>query len=298
MKKSLLAHFALFFVAFIYAANFSIAKYVMTGGFIGPSGFILCRVLSALVLFKVYHSLFIGQMIEAKDKKPLFWCAFFGVASNQLLFFLGLNYTSPIHASLIMTTTPISVVVVDTLLKKSYISFRKIVGILIAFVGALIIIQSGKKISFDNRQILGDILVFGNAISYSIYLVKIKPFILKYHPISINRITFLYGSLLVLPFGFQEVAYAKWSEFTPVIWWAFFYVLIFTTFFAYYFNSWAMLFVSPTLVGVYIYLQPLLTSIIALIFGTDKLTLTIVLSGICIFLGVFLVSYQKIPEKV
>ncbi|HMG15694.1 MAG TPA: DMT family transporter, partial [Saprospiraceae bacterium] len=230
MKQTLLAHLALFFVALIYAANFSIAKYVMTGGYLGPSGFILCRVLSALILFVLYHRIFIRQEVEAKDKRALFWCAVFGVASNQLLFFIGLNHTSPIHAALIMTTTPITVVIVESLLRKSKVGFRKISGISIAFTGAIMIIISGKDIGFSDKQIFGDLLVFGNAVSYSIYLVKIKPFILKYHPITINRITFVYGALLVLPFGFQEAITAKWADFTPGIWWAFVYVLFFTTF--------------------------------------------------------------------
>ncbi len=267
----------------------------MTGGYIGPSGFILCRVVSALLLFILYHRLFIREEIAVKDKNALFWCAVFGVAINQLLFFIGLNHTTPIHAALIMTTTPITIVIVESILRKSKIGVRKISGILIAFTGAVMIIKSGKEVGFNNNQIIGDLFVFGNAVSYSIYLVKIKPFILKYHPVTINRITFLYGALLVLPFGFTDVVNARWTDFSPGIWWAFMYVLIFTTFFAYYFNSWAMLIVSSSLVGVYIYLQPLLTSIIALFLGTDKLSITIVLAGICIFLGVFFVSYQKIP---
>lgn len=288
----------MFFVALIYAANFSIAKYVMVGGYIEPSAFIICRVIAALILFFLYHRLLLKEKILKEDRRALFWCGMFGVAINQLMFFKGLKYTTPVHAALIMTTTPIIVLIVENIISKTRITPYKLAGILVAFFGAVMIILHGKKIEFDNRQLIGDLFVFINAVSYSIYLVKIKPFTIKYHPITINRLTFFYGALLVIPFGITDLVHTDWISFTNQTWWAFGYVLLFTTFFAYYFNSWAMVIVNPSLVGVYIYLQPLLTSIIALILGTDSLDLHIILSGICIFLGVFLVSYQKIPKKV
>ena len=162
-----------------------------------------------------------------------------------------------------------------------------------AFGGALIIILSGKEISFDKNAALGDLFVFVNAVSYSIYLVKVKPFIGKYHPITINRMSFFYGLLLVMPFGLVGLGEVQWQAFDLRIWSAFFYVLIFTTFFTYYFNAWAMLIVDSSVVGVYIYLQPLLTTIIALLFGSDKLNINILFSAGAIFFGVYLVSFEK-----
>ena len=288
----------MFSVALIYAANFSIAKYVLGGGFIEPSAFIVCRVLVALFLFYLYHRILIKEKISKEDKKSLFWCGVFGVAINQLFFFKGLKYTTPVHAALIMTTTPIIVLIVENLLTKIKMTINKIIGILIAFAGAVMIILHGKEIGFENKQLIGDLFIFINAVSYSIYLVKIKPFTGKYNPITINRYTFFIGAFCVIPFGIGDLVQTNWLQFTPEAWWAFAYVLIFTTFLAYYFNSWAMVIVNPSLVGVYIYLQPLLTSLIALMLGTDSLDLHIILSGICIFIGVFLVSYQKIPKKV
>lgn len=269
----------------------------MGGGYIGPSAFIVCRVALALLLFVSYHHFFIKEKIVGKDHWPLFWCAVFGVATNQLFFFLGLSMTSPIHAALIMTTTPIIVLLVEAVLKGVKITPSKITGILIAFCGALVIILSGKKISFDKNAVWGDLFVFANAVSYSIYLVKVKPFIGRYHPITINRITFLYGLLLVLPFGFSGLAAVNWQAFNFKIWSSFLYVLIFTTFFTYYFNAWAMLIVNSSVVGVYIYLQPLLTTIIALVFGSDQLDRTLVFSAAAIFFGVYLVSFTKNTQK-
>lgn len=269
----------------------------MEGGYVPPSTFILCRVGMALILFMAYHAIFIREEIRKEDKPAMIWLALFGVAANQLLFFLGLALTTPIHAALIMTITPIAVVIVEAMLKEAPFTVYKVLGILLAFFGAVFIIASGKELSFDPKTVLGDVLVFANAVSYSIYLVKIKPFVRKYHPVTINRITFLYGFFMVLPFGFTGLLNVEWHTFDTTIWLSFFYVLIFTTFFAYYLNSWAMLVVNPSVVGVYIYLQPLLTVLIALVAGTDKPDLNIAIAGLLIFGGVYLTSVGKKTQK-
>ena len=140
---------------------------------------------------------------------------------------------------------------------------------------------------------LGDIFIFINAVSYGIYLAKVKPFIGKYHPMTINKVNFMYGLIVVIPFGFPGLVQVKWLDFTPNAWAAFVYVLIFTTFLAYYFNAWAMLKVKSSVVGVYIYFQPLLTTIIALMVGSDSLDFVTIFSGLSILFGVFLVSFSK-----
>ena len=108
MNKTLLAHISLFVANLIYALNYTIAKDVMPK-YIEPSGFILLRVVGAVVLFSLYYFFFIKEKVENKDILLLSVCGLFGVAINQLLFFEGLNLTTPINASIIMTVNPILV---------------------------------------------------------------------------------------------------------------------------------------------------------------------------------------------
>ena len=108
MNKTLLAHIFLFVANLIYALNYTIAKDVMPN-YIEPSGFILLRVVGAVILFSLYYFLFIKEKVENKDILLLSVCGLFGVAINQLLFFEGLNLTPPINASIIMNVNPILV---------------------------------------------------------------------------------------------------------------------------------------------------------------------------------------------
>ena len=88
LNKTILAHFALLAANSIYAINYSFAKDVMPD-FILPSGFILLRVIGALLLFSLAYFIFIKEKVEQKDIFRLAICGVFGVAINQLLFFEG-----------------------------------------------------------------------------------------------------------------------------------------------------------------------------------------------------------------
>ncbi len=227
-------------------------------------------------------------------------CSIFGIAVNQLYFFSGLSLTSPINASLIMTTTPLLVLLASAVLLGEKITPLKIIGILIGALGAGVLITSGKSIELGEQAWLGNLLVFINASSYGVYLVLVKPLMIKYHPFTVIRWVFLFGIIWLTPFGASEIMQTEWSSFNVNVWLAVGYVLIFTTFFAYLFNAFALSKVNPSVVSIYIYLQPLLTSLIAILAVKDQLSPVKILAGILIFIGVYMVSrpIQKSPVKI
>ncbi len=288
------AHLALFSVALIYGANFSIAKEVMPT-YIQPLGFILMRVVSGVVLFWLFHTFFIKEKIDKKDIKQLVLCGLFGVAINQMCFFKGLNWTTPINASLIMTTSPMLVLIISSFALKERITSKKILGILLGCMGAVLLIVYGQSIKFNPKGILGDLFIFINAASYSIYLVLVKKLIKKYHPITVIKWVFTFGLLFVFPFGIQEFLIIEWQTFPLNIWLAVVYVLFFVTFMTYFLNGYALKTVNPSVASTYIYLQPLLATIIALLLAKDELSLEKVIAGLLIFIGVFLVSHS--PQR-
>ena len=156
MNKLFLPHIALFIVNLIYALNYSIAKDVMPD-YIGPSGFILLRVLGGSILFFLTFYFFIKEEVLKADIIRLIFCGLFGVAINQLFFFEGLNLTTPINAAIIMTTSPILVIVFSALIIKEKITFRKVVGIILGISGAATLILKSGNISIENDFFLGNI---------------------------------------------------------------------------------------------------------------------------------------------
>lgn len=292
MSEKLKVHIALFIVSAIYGATFTIAKEVMPL-YIKPYAFILLRVSVASVLIFFFHQLYIQhKKIDKDDYKKLLICAVFGVAANMLMFFKGLSLTKPINGAVLMLNTPIFVIVFAWIWLKEKVTILQIAGIIIAAIGALLLI-SGGNFSFESSTLQGDILVTLNAISYAFYLVYAKELIRKYHPITVTLWSFVIGTFLVLPFAFNQATEIEWSSFSPKIWAFVAFITVGSTFFTYVLNAYALKHASSSLVGTYIYLQPVIASIIAIALQRDELNLSKFLCMVFVFAGVYLASFGK-----
>lgn len=293
MRAREIALLAALIATSIYGITFTVAKDVMPLH-IKPFGFILLRVGVAASLFWIIGSLFFKiEPIERKDIWRLIAAALFGIAINMLSFFKGLSYTTPINAAVIMATAPIMVFVFSIFILKEKILIRKIIGIAIGLIGTVILILYGQKSSATGSNIpLGNLLVFINATSYSLYLVIAKKLTVKYHPFTFARWIYLIGFLMVLPFGFQEFSAVQWQSLPIDIWWKIGFVVVLSTFITYLFNLYALTKLKPTTVGIFIYLQPVVATIFALYVGSDSLNTVKIIATICIFIGIYLVSVK------
>lgn len=292
MSRRFLAHAALLTANVIYGINYSVAKGLMPD-YLGPFAFIFCRVLGALLLFWLLHTFFPREKIERKDFGRLILCGIFGIAANQLMFFYGLNLTTPINAAIIMTCNPILVLIMSAWLIRERVTGLKVMGIVLGLSGALGLILHKNHLSLDSSNFLGDLFIFFNASSYAVYLVIVKPLMKKYRPLTVIKWVFLFGFVFVLPFGLSQIGDVDWSQFTLEIWAAFAFVIICTTFIAYLFNIFALKELNPSVVSIYIYSQPLVATIVALLLHQDHLDWGKVIAAIFIFTGVFLVSRRS-----
>ena len=254
MNKNLLAHSALFGANLIYGINYTVAKDVMPT-YIEPLGFIFIRVSGAVLLFWLCYKFFFYEKVAKKDIPLLAICALFGVAINQMLFFEGLNLTTPINAAVIMVVNPILVLIFAGLMSTETLSKRKWLGIGVGAIGALTLITNGGNINLSQEHFYGNTLVFINATSYAIYLVLVKSLMKKYKPITVISWVFLFGLLFVSPFGWSEFQSIEWSTMPTIIVWEVGFVVICTTFLAYLFNIYGLKTLNPSTVSPYIYLQ-------------------------------------------
>lgn len=280
------------FVSVIYGLTFTIAKDVMPI-YVKPFGLILIRVLGACFLFWLVSFFTIKEKIEKKDFPRIFAAAIFGVVLNQLTFFKGLSYTSPISASVIMLTAPILVLILSTILLKERIELKKIIGIIIGLIGTSILILYGKSVGNATNANWGNFLVFVNASSYAIYLILVKKIASKYSPLTFIKWIYTFGLLFVLPFGLGEFTAVNWNEIPTIIFFEIGYLVIFTTFFAYLINLSAIRYLKPTTLSVFIYLQPVFASIFAISLQKDELNMIKLISAFLIFVGVYLVTQKK-----
>lgn len=296
--RQLYAHLALGAVGLIYGVNYVVAKSIMPDP-IPPTAFILIRVVGALILFYTIR-LFIREKIERKDMLRLMICGITGVAVNQLMFFKGLSITSPINASVIMTSNPIIVMIIASFALHNPMSKRKFAGVFFGAIGAIALILLSGSDQSNMSSSLGDLFILINAISYAIYLVLVKPLMAKYKPITVITWVFTFGLIFVIPFGIKPLTEIDWSVFTKWQIFSVLYVVIATTFLAYLLNIYALSIVQPTISSAYIYLQPLFAILAGFVFAgilgmnysADFDWKKIVCTGF-IFLGIYLVSFNS-----
>lgn len=290
MNSRLFALIALIMVQLLYGLNYTFAKNVMNENFIKPFGFVLLRVIGATILFWLMGFFFKSEKIDRKDYITIFFAAVFGVGINMLFFLKGLEYTSPIHASVIMTITPIIIMVLSIFFLNEKLTKLKIGGILLAFCGGLLLTALGKSDRVGDNVALGNLFIFINTISYSIYVIIIKRLTAKYHPFTFIKWLFLFGLILLLPFGYTETTEIEWSSFSPYIWFSVLFVIIGATFGTYFLNPLALKSLKASTVGVFIYLQPVIAGLFAIIMGVDHIDSIKIMAMCLIFSGVYLVT--------
>jgi drug/metabolite transporter (DMT)-like permease len=300
IKKSYKAHLALLGANIIYGVNYIIAKGIMPEK-IGPSAFVFIRIFFGAILFWIIKYL-IKERLDKKDLPRLALCGLLGAAANQMLFFNGLNLTSPIDASIIITATPVIVLIFSVFMLGERITGNKLIGLTVGGMGAVLLISYG-NVSGGTSSLLGNIFVFLNAGAYGLYLVIVKPLMKKYNAITVVSWVFLFGFIFMFPFGIGQLISTDFAAFDLNTYLVIGFVVVFTTFFAYLFNIYALKYVSPSVNSSYIYLQPAVSFIMVSLYSyvlmhdtyAQDINMVKTLSCILVICGVYLIS--RTPRK-
>lgn len=292
MSKRNWALVAATLVSIIYGVTFTIAKDVMPAH-IDAFGFIFLRVGGSMLLFWLVTLFVKTEKIERGDFPRIIAASFFGIAFNMLTFFKGLSYTSPIMGAVLMVTTPMIVLVLSAVIMKERMENRKIMGILLGLAGTITLILYGKSMTNAPNAMLGNFLVFVNAVSYGFYLIIVKKLMDKYKAISFVKWIYFFGFLMVIPFGWNEFQAVNWTMVPYSACLKIGFVVLFSTFLTYLLNLLSMKELKPTTVAVFIYLQPLFASVFAIGLGKDELSWVKIGSAVLIFIGVYLVTQKK-----
>lgn len=293
MKKTSKAHIAVLLTNVFFAANYTFVKMV-SPALIKPFGLNVYRVGVSLILFwalRIFTKK--AARIERGDYMRFFLCGLFGVAINQMFFIKGLTLTSPIHASLLMLTTPLMITVFALWVLKEALTGVKLFGLALGLGGAALIIASKETAAHAPNYLLGDCLILINAVSYSIFFILVKPLMQRYSPVEVIRWVFTIGLLMMLPFGLMQALEVNFPSFTITDCLAFAAVILTGTFLAYYFNAIGLQHLGASVTGSYIYTQPVFAVLIAILFFHDHLSLQKFIAAVLIFTGVYLVGRKK-----
>ena len=297
MNNRLLALLAAFTATSIYGINHTVAKEVMPH-YIGAYGFIMLRVVGATLLFWGISIWRPKERIDKKDYPRIFFAALLGMCINMLMFFKGLQLSTPINSGVMVTLTPIFILILSAIFLKEKMTNKKYIGITLGFIGALLLVLYGNTLQVQNAPNvrLGNIMMLINSTCYGSYLVLVKPLTSKYSTITLMKWMFLLGVFLTFPVTLSEFRAVEWQALPFDAIWRMGFVIIGTTFLTYLLNVYALKTLPATTIGAFTYLQPLITILYAIITGNDRLDGIKIMACILVFIGVYLVS-QKIKVK-
>jgi drug/metabolite transporter (DMT)-like permease len=279
---------------FFFGTSVIAVKHI-TPVFLPPMALTMVRIIvSALLFWSMYAFNPVKMGFEKKDFLRLVLCALAGIALNQSFSIRGMSLTSPIHASLLILTTPIVITFLATWFLKERLNPFKIVGLFLGISGGVLLIFS-RDLSMvaGGQQSLGDVFIIMGAISYATYVVSLKPLALKYKANHILQWLFLFGLIIVLPIGWHDLASVQWNKFDLLSWICLGYVILGATFFAYQLMNYSIRVLGASVTGSFSYTQPFFGAIASMLLLNENLSLPKIAAAILIMSGVFLTNYKS-----
>lgn len=284
-------HFALVTVQFLFASLTIAAKFVLPG--IPPSGVVFCRITGAALVFFVIKAVTVREEVtDRRDLLTMAGLALIGLVLNQVLFLEGVKRTTAINANVLITTIPAFTLAIAIVLRRERASAAKVVGILCAAVGAIYLVGPD-RLRLDPATALGNGLIVCNTSLYALYLVLSKRLLERYHPVTVVTYVFLFGALIIAPFGVAALRDVPFATQPPAVLIGLAYIVVFPSILAYYLSVWALRRTASSLVAMYVYLQPLMTAVAAPIILHERVTARAGLAAALIFTGLALATWGE-----
>ncbi len=258
---------ALLAVQVIFATLHVVGKIVLTE--IPALAFAASRVLIAapvLALMAWRHDRVIPT---GRDWRALAVLGALGVFANQVLYLVGLRFTTATNAAILMPSIPVFTVAAAALLGAERLTRRRLAGVALAAIGALILLDPA-RLELGGRTSLGNLLVAGNCLCYAFYLVLLRPQLARLPWRTVVAGAFVTGGAATLLISLPTLATIDWPAVHGATWLAILYVGLFPTVGTYALNTWAVRRSSPSVAAAFTTLQPMFTALLATLFLSER----------------------------
>jgi len=228
--------------------------------------------------------------IRRQDWPLVLLLAFLAIPLNQFLFLFGIRSTTPSNAALLYATTPILVVLFSRWLLGERLTRRKLIGVALGFAGvAIVILERGVDASIE--YVHGNLIIYVAVLAWGLYTVLGKRLIMQYGPLDASAITLLIGTLIFLPIGILPALQFDYASIGGWTWAQIVYLGVITSVVSYLLWYYALGRVEAGKVALFANLQPILTTVLAVVLLGQGVTLQFVLGGILAILGVVIAQF-------
>tara|TARA_Y100000768_G_scaffold308633_1_gene242859 strand:- start:59 stop:937 length:879 start_codon:yes stop_codon:yes gene_type:complete len=227
--------------------------------------------------------------------KQLIPLSLLGMALGQGLFLYGLRSTTSVNSAILITTIPILTLIVVVVRKEELLNYNKIIGILIAFLG-VILMRNIDQFSLSNANFIGDLFVLIGAFCFALYLSLGKKFFRTYDNMWSTTWMFIVSALTMAIFNIGKVGELTDIQLNVDIVMSGFYSVFFATLLTYLINNWALMKVSSGIVAIFIYLQPIVAGLVGYFYLGEEITSRMLYCSLFILVGVLLTLKSRKPK--
>ncbi|MCA1629514.1 MAG: DMT family transporter [Acidobacteria bacterium] len=284
-------HLALVAVQLFFGTWSIVGKIVLR--YLPSTGLVAIRVAGGTFAFLVIQRTAKRFWLDRRsDYARLALYSLLGVAFNQLLFVKGLSLSTAVNANLLGTMIPVFTLLAGVVLGYERFSPRVALGVGVAACGAVYLVNPFRA-DFSGSTTLGNLLLLSNSFCYGLYLAISQEAIRRYGALTVITWVFLLGCVVTLPVGGYHLAHVPLAQLPLKVWLALLYTILVPTVGSYYLNAWALGRVAPSVVAVYIYLQPLIGFALAPLVLGEKLDAHVWVAAALIFAGVGVVITRR-----
>jgi len=290
MNKNLLIYSGLIIAAFIWGSTFVVVKELIKGMDIILLIFI--RFLIASIIFLPLIKIFSKNVKKlSKDAVlKLVLTGIFGMSLNFIFQYIGLSYTTVTNSTLIIMFDPLIIITLSHIFLKEIFKKKKIIGVLLAILGSFFLITNGSlDISTHYNDLIGISFILLGEFCWCSYFIMGKKLVENYPPMIVIGYSTIFGVIFLLPITLFSTSILTLSTFSLNSWIWIFYLAI-SGIFAYYFYFYGLKKLYASLVGMFDYLIPVFSIILASIFLNEIITIYVIIGGILIVLGINIVQ--------
>ena len=287
-------HAAVMTANVIFGLGVPVTKYLLDQ-WVTPMTYMATRCIGAALIFWVISLFLPKEHVERKDLFVIMLGGLLGFVISQTLTAWALDFTTPVYFSLIATLTPVATMLMAALFLNEKITGMKTLGVVLAILGAALMVFVGWVGGAGRNDLLGIILAILSVLTWVVYLLITRKVSQKYTAVTQMKWIFLVSTIAVLPFSWREfpatALYGGQADWAGIAAMAF--IVIFATVLGYFMIPFAMQYLKATTVSIYTNIQPVVASLVAIAIGQDLMTWDKPVAAVLVLLGAWLVTKER-----
>ncbi len=262
----------------------------ITLDYLNPFELIAVRFLLAIPVLYIISRLKDIKMNLKRGDLPIFLISSLILGGHFVIQAFGLVYTSATNTAWLIATVPAFIAILSALFLKEKLTLKKILGIIVASAGVVLMVSRGDLGTIDWIKSTGDWIILGSCISWATYTIITRPVTQRYHPMNMIIFFMITPALILAGYVLYNSPFSRFTELPSHILILLLFLGIFCLGLAHWFWLEGLSRKGATEVGVFLYLEPIVTTIAAVSIISEDFSIFAALGALLILFGVYIVQ--------